>query len=75
MLLNQLRNCCLNSGYDCFFEHRHTEALFSGASLVMDPQHLPKCFIVLREAPLMAQELVTSSYDVDESAKKTKDVL
>ena len=49
---------------------RHIE-LFYDALVVIDLEYLPKCFIVSREASLIAQELVTSRRDVNESTKKT----
>ena len=49
---------------------RHVE-LFYDALVVIDLEYLPKCFIVSREASLIAQELVISRRDVNESTKKT----
>ena len=52
-------------------KHRHVEVLFSEASVVIDIEYLPKCFIVSRKASLIAEELVTSRRNVSESTKKT----
>ena len=45
--------------------------MFSDTSVVIDLEYLPKCFIVSREASLIAQKLVTSCHNVHESTKKT----
>ena len=52
-------------------KHRHVEVLFFEASVVIDIEYLPKCFIVSRKASLIAEELVTSRRNVSESTKKT----
>ena len=52
-------------------KHRHIETLFFEASVVIDLEYLPKCFIVSRKASVIAQELVTSCRNVNESTKKT----
>ena len=52
-------------------KHRHREALLSETSVVIDPEYLPKCFIVWKEASPIAHELVTSRCNVNEGTKKT----
>ena len=52
-------------------KHRHIEALLSETSVVIDPEYLPKCFIVSKEASPIAHELVTSRCNVNEGTKKT----